>query len=287
MSQSGGKAPEYKYQGSDWYVISTIMNYAGVLSVDQIAAKYFQGTSAMNTADTCTGQNLGNPITAASFKSAIQDTSNQDFTFAVEMGTCTPGVEVIQTDTACDKSCGCGKFTRSFTCKYSGVNGTVVPTDSDDYKCCATKPDEVRACNMQCCPQWYKCDKSDTTNCKINPTIAEDAVPATKPSLDTYYSKQVNAYDYLACGVSCGSDDHTVPAHKSPKEYAELRCFCRNTCAALYPSTVIKDGAQPAANSITRHSTDTCMKVNVTSTTTIVETRNEEGTTTVGSSIKR
>lgn len=86
--------------------------------------------------------------------------------------------------------------------------------------------------------------------------------------------------------MSCGSDDHTVPAHKSPKEYAELRCFCQNTCAATYPSTVIKSGG-PTLNSITRHSTDTCMQVNVTSTDTIVEIRNEEGTSTVGSIIKR
>ena len=87
--------------------------------------------------------------------------------------------------------------------------------------------------------------------------------------------------------MTCGSDDHTIAAHKSPKEYAELRCFCQNTCAATYPSTVIKDGAQPAVNSITRHSTDTCMKVNTTSTDTIEEIRNEEGTSTTGSIIKR
>lgn len=173
------------------------MNYAGVLTTDQMATKYFVGTSAMNTAETCTGQNLGNPVTAAAFKLAIEQSSNTDFSFAVEMGTCTPGVEVIQTDTACDKTCGCGKFTRSYTCRYSGTNGTIVPTDSDDYKCCANKADEVRACNMQCCPQWYKCDKGDKTKCKINPTIAEDAVTATKPSADTDYTKQVNAYDYL------------------------------------------------------------------------------------------
>ena len=210
VNQSGGKAPEYKYQGSDWYEIFTIMNYAGVLTVDQIAAKYFQGKSAMDTAETCTGQNLGNPITAASFKLAVSDKTNQDFSFAVEMGTCTPGVEVIQTDTACDKTCGCGKFTRSFTCKYSGTNGTVVPPESDDYKCCANKPAEVRACNMHCCPQWYKCDKADTTNCKINPTFAEDAVATTKPSLDSAYNKQVNSYDFLGrfCPLFCLESFH-------------------------------------------------------------------------------
>ena len=197
VNQAGGKAPEYKYQSSTWYVLSSIMNYAGVLTKDQMAQKYFVGTSAMNTAETCTGQNLGNPITAAAFKLAIAEPSNTDFSFAVEMGTCTPGVEVVQADTPCDKTCGCGKFTRTYTCKYSGTNGTVVPADSPDYACCANKSVEVRACNMQCCPQLYKCDKSDTTNCKINPTIAEDAITTTKPPADSFYKKQVNAYDYL------------------------------------------------------------------------------------------
>ena len=90
------------------------------------------------------GQNKDSPCTLGQlvsqnmFRQHLEDPSRNDFSFAREDDTCAAtNTEVKVTKTDCNKSCGCGTYTKTHTCFYKGgdQDGEAVPEDSDDFKC--------------------------------------------------------------------------------------------------------------------------------------------------------
>ena len=90
------------------------------------------------------GQNQDSPCTPGQlvsqnmFRQYLEDPSRNDFSFAREDDTCAAtNTEVKVTETKCNKSCGCGTYTKTHTCVYKDgdQNGEAVPEDSDDFKC--------------------------------------------------------------------------------------------------------------------------------------------------------
>ena len=90
------------------------------------------------------GQNKDSPCTLGQlvsqnmFRQHLEDPSRNDFSFAREDDTCAAtNTEVKVEETECNKSCGCGTYTKTHTCFYKGgdQDGEAVPEDSDDFKC--------------------------------------------------------------------------------------------------------------------------------------------------------
>ena len=226
--------PNYGYSNKDgWFDLEDILNYDGTLSPDALATLFWKQNSAM-TGTTCYGggANFLGTVQRSDFQLQLSDGNQDLFTFAVEEGACTPaGVEMKTTDTSCSKTCGCGTFTRTTQCVYSATQQPV-PQDSDDFQCCGAAKTEVRACNMNCCPQWHECDPL-TQTCTTDSSFSPGTV-----------------FNYEACTKSCGTETVT----------GQLRCMCKNICSAQYASNVIVAGA-PTLNSYTRHVTSTCATV--------------------------
>lgn len=172
--------------------------------------------------DQCIGRQV---VSQAAFKEKLANPTSDSFTFAVEDDTCAAtNVKMIFTDTDCTKTCGCGTKTRSYTCVYKGGDndGEPVPKDDDDYKCgCEEKPDEVIACNIQCCPKWHQCDDR---NCNAN-------------TAHTLFSPGIN-FKYEVCGQECGQESVE----------GELRCMCDNLCTLDYADSVIFESALAVVN---------------------------------------
>ena len=171
-------------------------------------------------------QCVGNQVVSeAAFKKKLADPTSDEFTFAREDDTCAAtNVHMIFADTECTKTCGCGTRTRSYTCVYKGGDndGQPVPKDDDDYKCgCQEKPDEIIACNIQCCPQWHQCDDRNCNELTDN----------------LFFSPGIN-FRYEVCGQECGPE----------AVEGELRCMCDNLCTLDYAADVIFEEVVAAAD---------------------------------------
>ena len=112
--------------------LKSVIEYEAGSSVDDLM-KWYPG---QNQDSPCT-----QPVPVVSknmFKEHLEDPSKNEFSFAREDDTCaTTSTEVKDSETPCDKSCGCGTYTKTSICFYKGgdKDGKEVPEDSDDFKC--------------------------------------------------------------------------------------------------------------------------------------------------------
>ena len=98
----------------------------------------------------CTPDSIVNEDT---FKQYLADPTRNDFSFAQEDDTCAvTNTEVKVVETQCDKSCGCGTYTKTYTCVYKGGedDGKEVPTDSEDYSCSCPKNKGTVSTQVHC-----------------------------------------------------------------------------------------------------------------------------------------
>ena len=140
-------ASEYnncKRYGYGQYLENNTAVYGSVANSLKGVIEYDAGTSVGDLMKWYPGQNRDSPCTPGQevsqemFRQYLEDPSGNDFSFAREDDTCAATKsEVKVTETQCNKSCGCGTYTKTYTCVYKGgdQNGEAVPEDSDDFKC--------------------------------------------------------------------------------------------------------------------------------------------------------
>ena len=107
--------------------------------------EYDAGASVDDLMKWYPGQNQDSPCTTNQFtvsrnmfRQHLEDPSRNDFSFAREDDTCAAiNTEVKMIPSDCNKTCGCGTYTKTYTCLYKGGDndGEPVPEDSDDFKC--------------------------------------------------------------------------------------------------------------------------------------------------------
>ena len=115
--------------------LKTVIDYDVGSSVDDLM-KWYPGR---NQDSPCTKDLV---VTENTFRQYLEDPSRNDFSFAREDDTCAAtNTEVKVVETQCDKSCGCGTYTKTYTCFYKGgdQDGEAVPVDSEDYSCSCPK----------------------------------------------------------------------------------------------------------------------------------------------------
>lgn len=94
--------------------LKNTIEYDAGTSVDDLM-KWFPGS---NQDSPCTS---GPQVTENMFRQYLGDPSRNDFSFAREDDSCAAtNVEVKVVETKCDKTCGCGTYTKTSTCFYKG-----------------------------------------------------------------------------------------------------------------------------------------------------------------------
>ena len=214
-------------------------------------------------------------VTENMFRQYLADPTRNDFSFAREDDTCAAtNTEVKIVETQCDKSCGCGTYTKTYTCVYKGgdQNGEEVPTDSEDYSCSCPKNKGTVSTQVHC-----TCKSITSTLVGISHRVTQ---------CDSHYWRQISVKPFkvetYACNVQCCPEWHqcdnnscnanTANSLFSPgttwkyencqKECgaetieAELRCMCENTCEANYANDVL--GITAPKDDFTLHQWDAC-----------------------------
>ena len=238
------------YQGAG--NLKSVIDYLGN-GTETSLLKWYPGPHAD---DQCIGNQV---VSQAAFKAKLADATLDEFTFAREDDTCAAtNVQMIFAETDCSKTCGCGTKTKSYTCVYKGGDddGKPVPVDSDDYKCgCQDKPDEIIACNTQCCPQWHQCVGRNCNN--LTPNYAPTSLVVGQENYaNANFVPGIN-FKYEVCGQECGPE--TVEG--------ELRCMCNDQCVLDYAADVIVNvNVDAKAPIYTEHNWNSCA-ANIKATT--------------------
>jgi hypothetical protein len=219
------QSPVYRSTGN----LKNIIDYLGTGTMDSLVASHYPGPHAESQ---CFGNGV---VSETMFRNKLADRTLQEFTYAREENTCAAtNVQMISSETECTKTCGCGTYTKSYSCVYKGGenDGLPVPKDDDDYTCgCQEKPDEIIACNIECCPEWHQCDDRNCNEFTEN----------------LFFSPGTN-FRYEVCAEECGEE---------VKE-GELRCMCANTCFDDYNDDVILDEVFDIADVFTEHDWKSC-----------------------------
>ena len=225
--------------------LKSVIDYLGNGTDTSLTDTWYPGPHAD---DQCIGTQV---VSKAAFINKLNNPTSDEFTFAREDDVCAATNVIMHEDvTECSKTCGCGTFTKTFTCKYKGGDndGEDVPVDSDDYKCgCTPKDPEIHACNTQCCPVWHQCVGRDCD--AFTPNYAPTSLVVGQENYaNANFVPGIN-FRYEVCGKKCGPE----------LVEGELRCMCDDQCVLDYAADVIVNVVVNAKAPVyTEHKWDTC-----------------------------